>query len=360
MTESLSTMHHQSTDTAQSQHQKPPIFVIGGGRSGTTLMRHMLNAHPNIYILEETSFYSWTQSARTDDVQKKIERFFQSFSFAWLKIPTSQVAPRQGKTLDESDLKATFKRTMEFKASQYGRKRYGDKNPLNIMFLEKLIEDFPGAKIIYVARDPRAQVYSHLTMPFSTPSLLLANFAVKRTSTKVERFKESMLSVKLEDLIRDPKSVMTAVLDYVDEPWDDRVLAHADYPLEDDGIPFPWLSEAGKNRKAKALKWTAQLTPAWIRITERWQRHSMERFNYESHALGHEPSRTAQRIAMLSDIPTLFRSIAHAIKITRQIRRTDKTETEKVQRLVHSFNPWAWDLHPEWDSRLPRPPEVRR
>ena len=36
-----------------------PIFVVGASRSGTTLLRMMLCAHPRIHLTMEASFYVW-------------------------------------------------------------------------------------------------------------------------------------------------------------------------------------------------------------------------------------------------------------------------------------------------------------
>lgn len=38
--------------------KKPPVFVVGAPRSGTTLLRNMLNRHPRVAILFETQFYN--------------------------------------------------------------------------------------------------------------------------------------------------------------------------------------------------------------------------------------------------------------------------------------------------------------
>ena len=34
-----------------------PVFVVGTGRSGTTLLRQMLDAHPRIHVTHEAAFY---------------------------------------------------------------------------------------------------------------------------------------------------------------------------------------------------------------------------------------------------------------------------------------------------------------
>src|SRR5579871_2575309 len=69
-----------------------PIFVIGTGRSGTTLLRQMLNAHPRIHLTHEACFYSYANHARAHaSANAWLERYFETFSFAWLRLDPQQV-----------------------------------------------------------------------------------------------------------------------------------------------------------------------------------------------------------------------------------------------------------------------------
>src|SRR5436309_1877627 len=70
-----------------SNPDESPIFVVGTGRSGTTLLRQMLNAHPRIHVTHEAGFYSYTRHAPPAlSASAWLERYFQTYSFAWLGL----------------------------------------------------------------------------------------------------------------------------------------------------------------------------------------------------------------------------------------------------------------------------------
>ncbi len=75
----------QTTRTAQELQQAAPIFILGNGRSGTTLMRFMLNAHPDIYIGEEVCYHFWMRNFQ-GSFRRRLYYFFHSFSYAWLRM----------------------------------------------------------------------------------------------------------------------------------------------------------------------------------------------------------------------------------------------------------------------------------
>ena len=53
---------------------KPPIFILGSGRSGTSLLRSILNNHPDIYCMEgETHLFSPESNPYLEELE-----FFQS------------------------------------------------------------------------------------------------------------------------------------------------------------------------------------------------------------------------------------------------------------------------------------------
>ena len=121
-----------------------PIFIVGCQRSGTTLLRLMLDSHRNISCGPETRFLrelepiigaNWHRISRFGFSREywisKLAEFFDSFQ--------SEYAAARGKT------------------------RWADKSPLYALILPFIWELFPDAQVIHVIRDVRDVTASHRT-----------------------------------------------------------------------------------------------------------------------------------------------------------------------------------------------------
>lgn len=336
---------------------RAPIFIIGSGRSGTTLMRYMLNAHPNIYIAEEICYHFW-MSRFVGSFRQRLKNYFHSFSFAWLRVDPDKILASLPAELGERDFADVYRRILQTKGAEYGRGRWGEKGPLLTESLDRIFQDFPDARVIHVVRDPRSIVYSHITMPWSTCSLIAANRVVKDSLATVASHGDRILTVRLEDLVSAPEPTARRVLDFVGEPWSERVLKHAEHVLQNDGIPFPWLQEASRDRRHKKLAWSDVLSPAWIRLIETTHRDTMQHFGYAPVALPVEPSGLAKTLAVLADVPRLLYTAWRLMRLVSLFVVLPKDDTQRFQSLLHSLNPGAWALHPDWPQGLPSPPYV--
>lgn len=334
-----------------------PIFILGNGRSGTTLMRFMLNAHPDIYISEEVCYHFWLRNVH-GSYQRRLYQFFQSFNYAWLRMDPQDVLEGLPDPLDWPDAARVYLRILQCKAAQYGKSRYGEKGPLLTEELKQLFEQYPQARVIHMVRDPRAVVYSHFTMPWSTSSFIAANTMVWSNMHTLARYQDRVLTVKLETLLAAPEPELRRILDFIGLPWNARVLQHVNHLPENDGIPFPWLMEASKRPRQKALSWSEAIPPAWIRLTESWNRKAMQDHGYQPLALAREPGAFERLMAIVKDIPQLTFTGWRLLRITLGFLVLPKSQTARYQSLLHSLNPDAWERQPDWSPELPEPPAV--
>ena len=106
-----------------------PIFVVGTMRSGSTLLRLLLDSHPNIAIGEETGFAGGLSAAGPS--------------------PVGGTAPsgnsRIGWSRDELDtrLRDLYSGMFERNATSQGKKRWGDKTPFHSWHMSNLRRSFP-------------------------------------------------------------------------------------------------------------------------------------------------------------------------------------------------------------------------
>lgn len=145
-----------------------PIFVIGAPRSGTTLLRYVLCAHPHIYIPPESNFMTRflalprqrplprAQAIRLVHEILGYKVFFRDWQAARLDPAAfvDRLADRRPATL----LQALY----DDYARQHGARRWGDKSPIYADHVAGIAVLFPRAQFVHIIRDGRDVALSML------------------------------------------------------------------------------------------------------------------------------------------------------------------------------------------------------
>ncbi len=349
-----------SRSVAPPDPDRAPILVVGTGRSGTTLLRLLLNAHPRIYLTHEASFYLIRSGLpERPSPDQWLGRYFRSGSFAFLRLGRAEVRAELQRGPGSDRLAGAYRAVMRAKARQYAKPRYGDKTPVNTACLKKIFEDFGDPRVIHVVRDPRGTVASLLRMPWAASSVGLNSLFCQMRLKEVRPFAQRIHEIRLEDLLADTERVMRGVLEFVGEPWDDAVLDHVHHAPLHDVPPFPWFRAAKSAVRPPTGEpaWMRQLDPAWIRNIEQVHRSSMERYGYRTAELDPEPGFAARQLARLADLPEVWHSLRHRKKLLRLTRGSTVPDPREAMVTLMQFNPRAWALYP--DFVMPRVPEVR-
>lgn len=196
-----------------------PIFIGGHHRSGTTLMRVMLNRHPHIAcgpegeLLERTSFIDFHRYLEDTWMSQ-----FERYGFGVYELDRAVAA-----FVDNFFTRYQIQR---------GKQRWAEKTPKNILRIDYLFRLFPTAQFIHMMRDPRdthasVQEKARTTTPrwSRITTEQTARSWVKRIGRGLAYQDDSRYSeVRYEDLVRDPEGIMRTVLAFLDEPWDGRIL----------------------------------------------------------------------------------------------------------------------------------------
>lgn len=346
----------------------PPIFVVGTGRSGTTLLRMMLCAHPRIHLTHEGSFYIWQALfPKKHDGEALLRHYVQSASFRWLHVDPRPLLDALPKPVSREEAHRFFTLTMQAASASYGKPRWGDKTPNHANHLDLLYRDHPDARVVRIVRDPRATVRSFQRMPWATRSLLGATALCEMERKAVAPFRDRLLEVRLEDLSSDPRGTMEAVLDHVGEPWDDAVLAHHEHlPQPDDLPPVPWFQGAKKPLRPPREKGSPR-DPAEERLLEWLHRRSLAEHGYAPTALAQEPSWFAKVWRALRDLPEFLHALGAAGRLARIAQDPARADGPEQEAALRRLNPAAWAAMPEltwprapalppgWDARWSAP-----
>lgn len=233
-----------------------PLFIFGAPRSGTTLMRDLLDGHPAIAMLpsEGRYFGNWEgQLARRPDdwlerwTREWLERLANPINQPpyWLLGRDAAVYVEFARSMREwAKLLAdegtpclplvTLALAFAGRQADTGSIRYwADKSPGYEMHLDAIWSNFPRARVIAMVRDPEAVAASHVAgiarsrLRGTPPHAMLRNIA--RSHMAVGRAvmgtgRERMLVISYEQLVADRAAVMADVADFLGIGWDQTLL----------------------------------------------------------------------------------------------------------------------------------------
>jgi SAM-dependent methyltransferase len=216
----------------------PPIFILGVPRSGTTLLRTMLDAHPAIACGPETPWLAEHQPATLLGLVRAMVEPEHGYCTSYQQPP--EVVHRAARRfLDEVMLAYAHAR---------GKRRWAEKTPNALLHLEALDRIVPDARWIWITRD--ALDVAHSTTHVAehrrgiapvyerslrvAPQQSTASTALAATlrwvhwNRRIAAFLggRAHLHLAYERLVCAPRAELGRVCDFIGEPFDDAMLAY--------------------------------------------------------------------------------------------------------------------------------------
>ena len=219
-----------------SEPTHAPVFVVGGPRSGTTLLSAMLAAHSSFDCGPETHCLSrWARLGRRErgrildpaDWPARATRFVVSLSLGKKPVHAmyglSVEDVRDDLALREPSLAALLESLTAQRARANGTPRWVEKTPRHLEVPELIVDAWSDARIVRIVRDPRDAAVSLTRVPFGTESLLTNLSLLARMNEAAAAFyrtSPSTLTLRYEDLIADPQGELTRLCEFIGEPFE--------------------------------------------------------------------------------------------------------------------------------------------
>lgn len=213
-----------------------PSFIVGADRSGTTLLRLIVNEHPDLSVPAETWFLidlidEFGLDAKLDraGVDRAIEIVIHKKRWKNFNVPIDELASRLASS-NNVGLADFFEAFMSLEIAPSGKSRWVDKTPEYVLHLADLARLFPTARFVEIRRDGR-DVYQSLQKQRwrgRTPVRIGEYWAacIDAAGAASETLPPSRwLSVRYEDLVLDMETTTRSVCRFLDVPYDPRMLA---------------------------------------------------------------------------------------------------------------------------------------
>lgn len=204
-----------------------PVFITGFQRSGTTLLRLMLDAHPEIAIPLDTTGLWERYHARLPEyggladeasVRGMVRDLLHEERIRLWQVELDEDAlVRRAAGRGFAGLLIAFH---EAYARARGKRYWGDKDPGNMERLHVIHAWIPDARILHIIRDGRDACLSQLKQSFGYNDLLDCAAGWREQVTWVRRIgsilgPERYREVKYEDLVARPEEELRAICEWL-------------------------------------------------------------------------------------------------------------------------------------------------
>lgn len=217
----------------------PSPFVVGLTRSGTTLLRMMLDAHRDLAVPPETHFVpDVINAARSGDGTDAIlAAMTGNRTWGDFGIPEEEMR-RRLEAGPRDDGAAAVRAFFEAYAEGQGKPRWGDKTPAYMLSVQRIGRTLPEARFVHLIRDGRDVALSQRARALNEqpPPVEQAVRWVKRIRKSREQAATlkgpRYVEARYEDLVREPEATLRRVCEFIELPWDAGMLSYHERAAE--------------------------------------------------------------------------------------------------------------------------------
>ncbi|MGD1920473.1 MAG: sulfotransferase, partial [Pleurocapsa sp.] len=238
-----------------------PIFIVGCDRSGTTLLRLMLNQSPVLYIPPETRFIKALVANKViyGDFSQSYQRHFfirdlqtnkatsKTFTFPVFDLTVAEAAAAI-EQVAPTDFTGASQAIFQASATKRNKQRWGDKTPHQIQDITTLAQLFPTAQFVHIIRDGRDVAVSMRKAGWLKGNMLdIADYWQKQVRAGVnagkslENSQDRYYDITYEDILQSPEASLKALCVWLNLEYMPQMLqyyrdANANLPPEHNSL----------------------------------------------------------------------------------------------------------------------------
>ena len=275
--------------SARGAERVPAPFVVGVNRSGTTLLRMMLDAHPELTIPPETHFVPELIEAAegpSPTPESLLATITRQREWGDFGLSEEELLERF-RAIEPLNAGDALREFYSAYAERVGKPRWGEKTPIYVKSMRRIERALPEARFVHVIRDGRDVALSIRDRAVKEhPIDRIAERWVRRITRAREQAKrlEHYEEIRYEALVLDTRATLERVCEVFELPWDDALLDYHERSADRLEEMKRELPESGKRttlsverRMATHARTTEKPDP---RRVSRW-RESMDRGDRE-------------------------------------------------------------------------------
>jgi len=247
----------------------PPLLILGVSRSGTTLLRVLLDRNPQLAVPDESFFIPLLADRHllrvdADDFLDDVRRLARVHEWG---VPLDKVRARLS---DAMPIGRAIGTIYEVYAEERGKPRWGDKTPMYMRHLPLLRRLFPDAQYVHLIRDGRDAAISFLSLPegiafrtWAHPRSTAEFACVWRTEVAAARRhgrrvgEGRYLEVRYEDIVSGAEAVLRRICAFAGLSYESAMTEHAGSGSEERAH-----QQSLKQPLTRGLRdWRAQMPP---------------------------------------------------------------------------------------------------
>lgn len=211
-------------------------IIVGAPRSGTTLLRFMLDSHSTLAIPPETGFLPAVYALKQTGRQTRADFFDVVTTFsgdppAWVDFGLdARHFWKELEQLEPFDLSEGLRIFYRLYASKQNKPRYGDKTPTYCEHIQCVEELLPEAHFIHIIRDGRDACMSLRPLNFSPASdirtLALYWRNLVEAGRKAGDAARAYMELRYEDLVREPQLQLESICRFLDLSFEPGMLLY--------------------------------------------------------------------------------------------------------------------------------------